>query len=106
MMIEAERRFPVRIPIGAPLDGLGGQLDQMRGWLDENCGADNWALTLSGTRDMLNDALSIYFLDPALASVFVVRWCGGYEVETAEGVLKVRNDEPTPWIGAGLHRTP
>ena len=40
MMIEAERRFPVRIRIGVPLGGLGGRLDQMRAWLDGNCGAE------------------------------------------------------------------
>jgi hypothetical protein len=70
MMIEAERRFPVRIRIGVPLGGLGGRLDQMRAWLDGNCGADGWALTPSGMRGVLNDALSIYFLDPTLASAF------------------------------------
>jgi hypothetical protein len=31
--------------------------------LDENCGADGWAMTPSGTRGVLNDAASIYFLD-------------------------------------------
>jgi hypothetical protein len=40
MMIEAERRFPVRIRIGVPPEGLGSRLDQMRAWLDGNCGAD------------------------------------------------------------------
>jgi hypothetical protein len=25
---------------------------------------------------------------------------------SSEGVLRVRDDEPTPRIGAGLHRTP
>jgi len=35
----AERRFPVRIRIGVPLEGLGGRLDQMKAWLDGNCGA-------------------------------------------------------------------
>jgi hypothetical protein len=106
MMIEAERRFPVRIRIGVPLEGLGGRLDQMRAWLDGNCGADGWALTPSGMRGVLNDALSIYFLDATLASAFVARWCAGSKVETAEGVFRVRADEPTARIGAGLHRTP
>ena len=36
----------------------------MRAWLDGNCGADGWALTPSGMRGVLNDALSIYFLNP------------------------------------------
>jgi len=57
-------------------------------------------------RGVLNDALSIYFLDPTLASAFVARWCASYKVETAEGVFRVRADEPTPRVGAGLHRAP
>jgi hypothetical protein len=47
-----------------------------------------------------------YFLDATLASAFVARWCAGYKVETAEGVFRVRTDEPTPRIGAAMHRTP
>jgi hypothetical protein len=38
---------------------------------------------------VLNDALSIYFLDATLASAFVARWCVDYKVETAEGVFRV-----------------
>jgi hypothetical protein len=53
----------------------------MRAWLDQNCGADGFALTPSGMRGVLNDALSIYFLDPTLASAFVARWCAGYKVD-------------------------
>jgi hypothetical protein len=102
MMIEAERRFPVRIRIGVPLEGLGGRLDQMRTWLDGNCGADRWALTPSGMRGGLNDALSIYFLDPTLASAFVARWCAGYKVETAEDVFKVPDRCADAGVGAGL----
>src|SRR5690242_9493155 len=60
-------------------------------------------MTPSGTRGMLNDAVSIYFPDPALAGAFVGRWCIGYKVETAEGALRVREDEPEP---RGLHKTP
>jgi hypothetical protein len=33
-------------------------LDQIKAWLGENCGADGWAMTPSGTRGVLNDALS------------------------------------------------
>jgi hypothetical protein len=99
-IMEAERRFPIRIRIGVPLEGLGGRVDQMRAWLDGNCGANGWAITPSGMRGVLNDALSIYFLDPTLASAFVARWCAGYMVETAEGVFRVRDDEPTPRGGA------
>src|SRR5216683_662538 len=105
LMMEAERRFPVRIRVGVPLEGLGGRLDQMRAWLDGNCGADGWALTPSGVRGVSNDALSIYFLDPTLASAFVARWCAGYKVETAEGVFRVRADEPAPRIGRSEEHT-
>jgi hypothetical protein len=57
-------------------------------------------MTPSGTRGVLNDALSIYFADPSLASAFVARWCAGYQVETAGGVFQVREDEPTPQVAA------
>ena len=60
----------------------------------------------AGTRGVLNEAVSIYFPDPALAGAFVARWCIGYKVETAEGAFRVREDEPAPRVGAGLHGTP
>jgi hypothetical protein len=75
-------------------------------WLDENCGADGWAMTPSGMRGVLNDAVSIYFADAKLANAFVARWCAGYKVETAGGVFQVREHEPSPRLAAGLHRTP
>jgi hypothetical protein len=98
----AERRFPVSIRIAVPPEGLGRQHARMTAWLDENCGADRWAITPSGTRGVLNDAVSIYFPDAALAVAFVARWCMGYRVETAEGAFRVREDEPTPQGEAGL----
>jgi CspA family cold shock protein len=104
MISEAERRFPVRIRIGVPSDGLGSRLDRIKSWLDENCGASGWAMTPSGTRGVLNDALSIYFGDATLASAFVARWCAGSKIETAGGVFRVREDEPQP-VGATLDRT-
>ena len=58
MITTAERRFPVRIRIAVPPRGLGQRHTQMTAWLDENCGADGWAMTPSGTRGPLNDALS------------------------------------------------
>jgi len=102
----AERRFPVRIRIAVPPKGLGQRHTQITAWLDENCGADGWAMTPSGTRGVLNDALSIYFGDAALASAFVARWCVGANVETAEGVFQIREDEPKTRFEAGMHRTP
>jgi hypothetical protein len=106
MITTAERRFPVRIRIGVPLGGFGVRHTQMTAWLDENCGADGWAMTPSGLRGVLNDTVSIYFRVATLASAFVARWCAGSKVETVAGVFQVREDEPSPRLGAGLHRTP
>jgi len=106
MITAAERRFPVRIRIGVPPGGLGQRYSEITAWLDENCGADGWAITPSGMRGVLNDAISIYFWEATLASAFVARWCVGSKVEAVGGVFQVRDDEPAPRIGAGLHRTP
>jgi hypothetical protein len=102
----AERRFPVRIRIGVPPGGFGRRHAEMSAWLDENCGADGWAMTPSGVRGVLNDAVSIYFIDATLASAFVARWCAASRIETEGGVFRMRDDEPAPRIGVGLHRTP
>ena len=106
MITMAERRFPVRIRIAVPPRGLGQRYSEMTVWLDQNCGGDGWAVTPSGLRGVLNDAISIYFADATLAIAFVARWCVGSKVETAGGVFQVRDDEPAPRVGAGLHRTP
>jgi hypothetical protein len=106
MIAEAERRFPVRVRIGVPPDGLGSRLDRIKVWLDESCGADGWAMTPSGTRGVLNDALSIYFADATPASAFVASWCASYQVETSGGVFQVREDEPVRQVRASLHGTP
>jgi hypothetical protein len=63
-------------------------------------------MTPSGMRGVLNDAVSIYFADAMLASAFVARWCVAAKVEATGGVFQVREDEPAPRVGAGLHRTP
>ena len=82
MIGEAERRFPVRIRIGVPPEGFGARLDALKAWLDDNCGADCWAMTPSGLRGVLNDAVAVYFRDATLAGGFVARWCRGYQAET------------------------
>ena len=102
MITLAERRFPVRIRIGVPPGGFGQRYAQITAWLGENCGADGSAMTPTGMRGVLNDAVSIYFLDATLASAFAIRWCTGYKVETADGVYRVQTDEP----GAMSPRTP
>jgi hypothetical protein len=47
---DAECRFPVRIKIAVPPEGLGGRRDQINAWLDADCGADGWISTPSSTR--------------------------------------------------------
>jgi hypothetical protein len=106
MITMVERAFPVRIRIAIPSGGLGRRHAQMTAWLDENYGADGWAMTPSGTRGVLNDAISLYFSDATLACAFAARWCVGSRVETVGGVFQVREDEPAPRVGASLHRTP
>jgi len=56
MITIAERRFPVRIRLGVPPEGFGQRHTNITAWLDENCGADGWAITPSGVRGVLNDA--------------------------------------------------
>src|ERR1700738_4490383 len=102
---KSERRFPVRIRIGIPPEGLGNRLDQMNAWLDANCGADGWTSTPSSTRGVVNDAVAICFADVTLASAFVARWCAMQRVEVVDGVYQVRDDEPTPRGGGALHKT-
>jgi hypothetical protein len=92
--------------IAVPPGGLGPRYTQIIAWLDENCGADGWAMTPSGTRGVLTDAISIYFSDATLAGAFVARWCVWAKVKTDRGVFQGREDEPEPRVGAGLHRTP
>jgi len=101
IVMMAERRFPVRIRIGVPPSGLGQRYTEITEWLDGNCGADSWAITPFGLRGLLNDAVSIYFLDATLA-----RRCAASKVETEGGLFRIREDEPPPRIGARLHRTP
>jgi len=106
LITTADRRFPIRIRIAVPPAGLGKRYSQITSWLDENCGADGWAMTPAGTHAVLNDALSIYFADATLASAFVTRWCVRAKAETAGGVFQVREDDPEPRSEAGLHSTP
>src|ERR1700756_4074627 len=88
MITMAERRFPVRIRIAVPPGGLGQRYARITAWLDENCGADGWAITPSGMRGVLNDAVSIYFLDTTLASAFVARWRAASKVEAEGGLFR------------------
>jgi hypothetical protein len=62
-------------------------------------------MTPSGTRGVLNDALSIYIADATLATAFVVRWCVGARAETAGGVFHARDDDAEARVTAGTHKT-
>src|SRR5271167_4659715 len=104
MITEAERRFPCRIKIGVPIGGFGTRLNEMHAWLDENCGADGWAMTPSGLRGVVNDAVAVYFFNAALATAFVSRWCASSKVEIGDGAFRVREDQPVPRTTAGLHK--
>jgi len=39
---------------------------------------------------VLNDAISLYFVDATRESAFVARWCIRWKVETSGGVFQVR----------------
>ncbi len=102
----AERRYPVRIRIAVPPEGLGRQLAVMLGWLDETCGAEGWATAPAGTAGIVNDAVAFYFADAAFAQAFVARFCCGYRVETIAGAFAVRDDMPPARRRAAVHKTP
>jgi hypothetical protein len=106
MIGEAERRFPLRVRIAVPPEGLGSRLDAMKAWLDDNCGAEGWAMTPSGLKGVVNDAIAVYFRDAALAGAFVARWCRTGAVESVEGAFRVRDDAPPARRAAPAHRTP
>lgn len=105
MIVEAERRFPCRIKLGIPTGGFGERLTEMQAWLDQNCGADGWAMTPAGLRGVVNDAVAIYFLNAALAAAFVTRWCVGSDVEISDGAFRVREDRPARRAVSTPHKT-
>jgi len=106
MVAEAERRFPVRIRMVLPAGGFGTRLPAIHDWLDQNAGVDGWAMTPSGTRGPVNDAIAVYFADATIAAGFVARWCAGHRAEAADGLFRVREDEPTPRTGTADHSVP
>jgi len=87
---QAERRFPVRVRIAVPPEGLGHQIEIMHAWLDQTCGADGWAMAPAGFVGIINDAIALYFEDDTFAHAFVARFCCGYRVETVEGAVAIR----------------
>jgi hypothetical protein len=102
----AERRFPVRVRIAVPPEGLSRQIEIMYAWLDETCGAEGWGVAPAGLVGVLNDAIAFYFSDAAFAHAFVARFCCGFRVEAVEGAFAFRDDMPAPRRGASVHKTP
>ncbi len=103
---EAERRFPVRLRLALPPEGLGSRRDAMIQWLDATCGADGWAMTPAGLRGVVNDAIAVYFRDATLAGAFAARWCRAGAPEIMEGAFVLRTDAPRLRTVAPPHRTP
>jgi len=103
---EAERRYPVRVRIAVPPEGVGQQLALMHAWLDDTCGAEAWATAPAGTVGVVNDALAFYFADAAFAHAFVTRFCCGFRVETIAGAFAMRRYEPPPRRSPPTHKTP
>jgi hypothetical protein len=51
-------------------NSAGGTVSQPYGPRSGSHGSDGWAMTPSGMRGVLNDAVSLYFADTTLASAF------------------------------------
>jgi hypothetical protein len=73
----AERRFPVRIRIGVPPQGLGRQINMMHGWLDQHAGRDAYAIHGADHLTSPGQADHVYFIDIGLAAAFVDRFACG-----------------------------
>jgi hypothetical protein len=80
-------------------------LNEVHTWLDENCGADGWAMTSAGLRGVVNDAVAIYFLDATSAAPSCRAWCAGPKVEISDGAFHVREDQPAQRVPARPHKT-
>jgi hypothetical protein len=61
MIVEPSAASHAGSSLAFPIGGFGERLE-MHGWLDENCGADGWAMTPAGLRGVINAAVAIYFL--------------------------------------------
>jgi hypothetical protein len=102
---EVERRFPARVRIAVPPAGLGRQLEVMCAWLDETCGSEGWAMAPAGMAGVINDALALYFEDPAFAHAFVARFCCGYRVAAIDDALTIRRGARPARRTATIHKT-
>jgi hypothetical protein len=104
---EAERRYPVRVRIAVPPDGLGRQFAVIHAWLDETCGPEGWATAVAGLAGVANDAIAFYFDEPAFADAFVARFCCGYRAAAVAGAFVIRAaSTSTTRRAAAAHKTP
>lgn len=78
----------------------------MHEWLDQNTGGDGSAMTSSGVRGIVNDAVAIYFADATIAAGFVARWYAGHKAKATDGLFRVLEDEPKLRIWTTPHKTP
>jgi hypothetical protein len=104
--VEAEWRYPVRVRIAVPPEGLGRQLALIHAWLDKTCGPEGWATAPAGLVGIANDAIAFYFDEAAFAEAFVTRFCCGYRVAAIAGAFVVRPTVPSPLRRAAAHKTP
>jgi hypothetical protein len=102
IIAEAERRFPLRIAIRVPGDGIGSRYKPMTDWLDDNCGVNGWSITSAGTRGVLNDAMAVYVSNPTCAVAFVARWLVAGD---PPGFFELREDEPQRRVPLADHST-
>ena len=71
---DVDRKFPVRIAVKVPLNGIRQRCGSISDWLDENRGVDGWTITQAGTRTAGDQAIAVYDT-PTCAVAFVARWC-------------------------------
>lgn len=68
-----ERRFPVRLRVAVPHDGVGQRLDEMHAWLNQHVGRGNYAAH-GFHRPGVREACLWYFLEVEVAHAFVERF--------------------------------
>ena len=60
----------------------------------------------AGMAGIINDALALYFEDPAFAHAFVARFCCGYRVATIDDASIIRRGARPARRTAAVHKTP
>jgi hypothetical protein len=103
VIADAEQRFPIRIVIRVPGDGIGTRYEPMTEWLDENCGLGGSSITPARTRGVLNDAIAVYMSGPTCAAAFVARLCVQGD---PPGFYRLREDEPERRTRGSGHSSP